>query len=276
MILCLHETRSKDEGQKASSKEMIRSALNETVLRSSKMLLTEFVVSTFTLWSSFSFGTVFIMTQSIPLVYTELYIWPAWKSGVIQVAILIGEVLGFLLCLLQDTIIYPRHMDRQHGESKTDTDSERGKVADSEHEDTSLPPNPEARLYTSVPASIIGLVAGFFIYGWTSQPEQEYTWPLLTLGLLLIGIGIMVIVQAVTTYITDCYPNYANSAVSAVAFGENMFAAFLPLATKDMYNNLGFSWASSLLGFLAIGVSAGPLLLILFGPKIRNRSAMIG
>lgn len=254
----------------------MRSALNETVLRSSKMLLTEFVVSSFTLWSSFSFGTVFILTQSIPLVYTELYAWPGWKSGVVQVAILIGEFIGLLLCLLQDTVVYPRFMHRTPRSSKPGVNTECPANADPKHKDTGLPPNPEARLYTSVPASFLGLTAGFFIYGWTSQVEQGYAWPLPTLGLLLIGVGIMAIVQAVTTYITDCYPSNANSAISAVAFGENMFAAFLPLATRDMYNTLGYSWASSLLGFLAIGVSAGPMLLIMFGSNIRKRSSMIG
>lgn len=232
------------------------------------MFVTEFVVSSFTFWSAFSFGTVFIMTQSIPLVYTSLYSWVEWKDGIIQIALFIGEFIGLLVCFVQDFIIYPRYST--HRSSKLNV------LKRPEKQSERLPPNPEARLYSSIPASFFGLTAGFFIYGWTSQPEKGYAWPLPTLGLLLIGIAIMVIVQAVTTYITDCYPTYANSAVSVIAFGENMFAAFLPLATRDMYTRLGFAWASTLLGFLAIAVSTGPLLLVLFGPQIRATSKRIG
>lgn len=265
----IQETRdTSSSGDKPSLKSRVASALDETVLRSSKMFVTEFVVSSFTLWSAFSFGTVFILTQSIPLVYTTLYDWSEWQADIVQVSLLIGEFIGLLLCMIQDFVIYPRYSDRRSQKlnfgQKSAPKSEK------------LPPNPEARLYSSVPASLLGLTAGFFIYGWTSKPESNYTWILPSLGLLLIGIGIMVIVQAVTTYITDCYPTNANSAVSCIAFGENMFAAFLPLAARAMYNNLGFEWASSLLGFLAIAVSAGPLLLIVIGPQIRAKSRMIG
>lgn len=254
----------------AVMKARIKDALNETVLRSSKMFFTEFVVSSFTFWSAFSFGTVFILTQSIPLIYTTRYSWSEADTGIVQVAMFIGEIIGFLLCQIQDFVIYPRYSG--HGASKL---NEKQMIA---HKGASsrLPPNPEARLYTSIPASFFGLTAGFFIYGWTSGPDSNYSWLLPTLGLLLIGMGIMIIIQAVTTYITDCYPTHANSAVSCVAFGENMFAAFLPLATRDMYETLGFQWASSLLGFLAIAVSVGPLLLVVFGPRIRARSSMIG
>ncbi|KAK5085617.1 hypothetical protein LTR05_004904 [Lithohypha guttulata] len=279
VIFCLHETRPRVSKGKVPVKNRISSALNETILRSSKMLLTEFVVSSFTLWSSFSFGTVLIMTQSIPLVYTALYSWSPSKGGIVQVALFIGEAIGLILCVFQDLVIFPQYSERRSKDLEIHPDNEKSPSLRQEIDNNKagkLPPNPEARLYTSIPASLLGLTAGFFIYGWTSQPDQGYAWPLPTLGLLLIGVGIMAIVQAVTNYVTDCYPTHANSAVSAIAFGENTFAAFLPLATRDMYTVLGFAWASSLLGFLAIAVSIGPILLVVYGPRIRRRSTMIG
>jgi hypothetical protein len=80
------------------------------------------------------------------------------------------------------------------------------------------------------------------------------------------------VVSAVTGYILDSYAKFAGSAVAGVAFLENTFAAFLPLATQSMYRKLGFSWASSLLGFLALVLSFIPLVLQAKGRTIRRKS----
>lgn len=73
-------------------------------------------------------------------------------------------------------------------------------------------------------------------------------------------------------YVTDAYAKYAASASAAICFGENMFAAFLPLAAMSMYTNLGFQWASSLLAFVALALSFAPVILVLRGEDIRRRS----
>lgn len=83
-------------------------------------------------------------------------------------------------------------------------------------------------------------------------------------------------VQAVSVYVTDCYASHASSAISGVAFGENIFAAILPLATRDMYTKLGFQWASSLLGFIGLLLSMAPVVLIFAGKTIRAKSKYMG
>ena len=84
----------------------------------------------------------------------------------------------------------------------------------------------------------------------------------------------MTVVQAVVCYITDAYADRAASAVAANAFGENMFAAWLPLATLKMYSSdvgMGLHWASSFLGFLGLLLSCVPVVLIFIGPKLRSK-----
>ena len=73
-------------------------------------------------------------------------------------------------------------------------------------------------------------------------------------------------------YITDAYTKYAGSASAAVCFGENIFAAFLPLASQSLYRRIGFHWASSLLGFLALVLSFAPIVLVWKGRVIREKS----
>jgi hypothetical protein len=90
--------------------------------------------------------------------------------------------------------------------------------------------------------------------------------------LSLVGFGMFCSIAAVTTYVVDAYAKYAASAIAGIAFLENFMAAFLPLATQSMYRTLGFQWASSLLGFIALTLSFIPLVLLRYGRRIRARS----
>lgn len=248
VFLGLQETRPQNERQNSETDEKIRkqgSAILSTILRSSKLLTTELIVSTFTLWSSFAFGCVFMCSQSVPQVFTALYNLTEWQTGLVQVSLFIGEIIGFAICLIQDNLIYPHF--------------------------TATKPNPEARLYTSIPATLFGLMGGFFLYAWSSY--SYIPWVVPALGLALIGMGITCVVQAVSVYVTDSYTSHASSAISAVAFGENIFAALLPLATRDMYDRLGFHWASTLLAFASLALCLVPMVLVLSGAKLRSRSS---
>lgn len=230
----------------------LTAVLSETLIRPSRMLITEPVVLSFGLWSAFCIGTAFVFTQSIVQVYGELYSWDYFSTGMIQCAVVIGELVG-LLCSLYQDVLYFRSAE--------------------ENKETPGKPIPEARLYLSIPGSFIGLTAGLFWYAWTSY--SSLSWILPTIGLGFVGFGMFSVVSAVTGYILDSYAKYAASAVAGVAFLENFFAAFLPLATQSMYRNLGFNWASSLLGFLALALSFIPLVLQAKGKTIRAKSTFM-
>lgn len=223
--------------------------LYEALVRPTYLLFTEPVVFFFTLLSALSYGLVFVSTQSVAQVYMGLYDWPEWQTGVVQASICIGEFVGFLACLIQNPIY--------HWRARTDA----------EISETSVP---ESRLYMSIPGSFLGLGGGLFWYGWSSY--SHVSWVLPSIGLGIVGFGSMVVMQAIMIYITDSYGNFAGSASAAVCFGENAFAAFLPLAALSMYTNLGFHWASSLLGFIAIALSFAPVVLVWKGKAVRHRS----
>lgn len=230
--------------EKPPLRTLVPEFLDQVLLRGLRMLFGEFIVGTFTLWSSFAFGTVFMLAAAIPYVCKELYGWNTAQGGLIQGSLFIGELVGLICCAVQDKFVYPRF--------------------------TSHKPNPEARLYLSLPATLIGITAGIFIYAWTSS--MSMSWMILAGSLILVGFGITSVVQAVAVYVTDCYGKQAASAISAVAFGENIFAAFLPLGAYPLYEKLGLNWAGNTLGFIALSLSLAPILLVIFGRRIRGRS----
>lgn len=236
--------------------ETMKKFLKENIIRPFFFLATEPVVFFFTLLSAFSYGLLFLATQSVPQVFGALYDFSEQYAGVIQISIVIGEVLGFLLC----ACIGGPYFAMVTVKSEQGTGIEHSRL-------------PEVRLHLAIPAFLIGVGGGLFLYGWTSSANITFWAP--ATGLLLLGLGSTVVMQAIMMYITDAYGHYAASASAAVCFGENLFAAFLPLASQSMYTTLGFHWASSLLAFLALALSFAPIALVWKGTVIRERSPFL-
>lgn len=223
--------------------------LYDSTIRPAYLFCTEPVVFFFTLWSSLAIGTIFIASQSILQIYGALYDFSEIQAGYVQGSMAVGMTIGFPICLWQNYIYVQSRQKNKNCPGE---------------------PIPESRLTLSIPCSFVGLVGGCFVYGWTSYSSIPWIGP--TIGLAMIGVGIMVVGQCAITYITDAYQIWSGSAIAAVACIENLFSGFLPLAAASMYTNLGFQWASSLLGFIALALSFAPLVLYLKGPTIRRKS----
>lgn len=187
-------------------------------------------------------------TQSVELVFGSAFGFKSYQSGIVQSALAVGELVGVFVQTLQN--------DRYK------KFAEKANVRDEE-------PRPEKHLYLSIPAGVLGLSGGLFWYAWSSYQDQPPHWIIPCIGLGFVGFGIMSVVTAVSLYITQAYQAHAASAIAAVAFGENSFAAFLPFAVQSMYRTLGFQWASSLLAFVALGLTCAPIILIFKGQSIR-------
>ncbi|EAW17076.1 putative MFS multidrug transporter [Aspergillus fischeri NRRL 181] len=216
--------------------------------RPARMLISEPVVQFFTLWISFAWGILYLFFSSVVQTYSTNYGWGVLATGLVQLAISVGAVIATAINPFQDWL-YLRSAKRN----------------------TERPgrPIPEARLYTSIPGSLL-FTAGLFWYGWASQPDVHWIVP--TIGITAAGIGIYAIYMGVVNYLTDAYEKYAASALSAASLGRNSFGAFLPLASPQLFSNLGFGWAGSLLGFIGAALSLVPVVLVLKGPQIRRRS----
>ncbi|KAL4882842.1 major facilitator superfamily domain-containing protein [Aspergillus karnatakaensis] len=213
------------------------------------LFCTEPVLFVSTLWSAFTVGTLFLFTQSTELVFMDLYSWPVTTACFAQAAIVLGECLGWSLTFLSRKLYFasaPRNTENP------------GR------------PIPEARLYMAVSGGVLGVSGGMFIYAWTSYASLPWIAP--TIGLAMVGAGSVLVATGVSDYVVDAYSQYAGSAMGAVATGENVFSAFLPLATMSLYGSLGFQWASTLLAVVALVLSVVPMLMFVWGREVRARS----
>ena len=86
------------------------------------------------------------------------------------------------------------------------------------------------------------------------------------------GVGFMLIFMSLLNYVTDAYEIFAASGMAATSCCRSIFGAILPIAARPMYAKLGIAWASSLLGFLSLGMSIIPFAFIKYGDRIRANS----
>ena len=254
IILLAKAKRLRHKGENAyTSEELDRVPLYQVLAKSVQrplyMLCTEPVVFVATLWAAFSLGTIYLFTQSVEQVYGELYGWDAVQAGYVQIAIVVGEMLGWGFCVFANRWYYA-----------------------SAAVNTEIPgtPIPEARLYASVLGGFFGVTGGMLVYGWTSH--SSINWMVPTVGLAMVGFGTTTVVVSIANYLVDAYSKYAASALGAVGLVENASIAFLPLAASAMYTNLGFQWASSLLAFVSLALVATPFAVLKWGKEIRSRS----
>ncbi|KAK9488482.1 MFS general substrate transporter [Lipomyces starkeyi] len=253
-ILLARAKRLRHEGKKAyTAEELDHTPLYQVVIKSVQrplyMLCTESVVFVATLWAAFSLGMIYLFTQSVEQVYGELYGWDAVQAGYVQVAIVIGEILGCGLSVSTNRWYY--------ASAARNTEAPGTRI-------------PEARLYASVIGGFFGVTGGMFVYGWTSYSAIHWMAP--TVGLAMVGFGTTAVVVSIANYLIDAYSKYAASALGAVGLVENTSIAFLPLAATAMYTDLGFQWASSLLAFVSLALVATPFVVLKWGKEIRSRS----
>lgn len=99
---------------------------------------------------------------------------------------------------------------------------------------------PEFKLPAMVPGSLL-LPIGCLIVSWTSEAHTH--WIASDIGMALVGAGTILSFQCIQTYLLECFPLHAASAIAAVAFLSSLARFGFPLFAPAMYDALGFGRA---------------------------------
>ncbi|KAH7399822.1 MFS multidrug transporter-like protein [Cadophora sp. MPI-SDFR-AT-0126] len=231
----------------------IRFLITVTFIRPLNMLLTEPIVAFLSLYVAFNFSVLFAFFAAFPYVFKSVYGFTTEQAGLVFLAIGIGCVLAVPTVLACDYWLYQPKVR----ESKRNGGS--GAVA------------PEYRLYPAMIGSI-GLPIGLFWFAWTARSSVSWASPVVSA--IPFAWGNLSIFIAAATYLIDAYQALNGaSAVAANGLLRYTLGGVFPLFTLQMYRNLGIDWATSLLGFIAVGLMPVPWVLFKFGKQIRKRSA---
>jgi DHA1 family multidrug resistance protein-like MFS transporter len=212
------------------------------------MLFTEPILFLITLYTAFIYGLLYLLLEAYPIIFGEGY---GMKGGVMELPYL-GLVIGMLLGITSILVFFePRYIRK--------VKQNNGK------------PVPEERLLVTVAGSI-ALPIGIFWLCWTGNYPRHIHWIVPTISGLFTGYGIIAIFLSAINYIVDSYLFFAASALAANTLLRSGFGAGFPLFATAMFHNLGINFAGTVLGCIAVALFPVPILFIIFGKRIRQRS----
>ncbi|ORY31964.1 major facilitator superfamily domain-containing protein [Naematelia encephala] len=213
------------------------------------MLAKEPMVTLIATYNAFAYGVLYLLFAAIPIIFEEVRGWKPVPATLPNLATFVGTLIAAAINGYYSGKIFVRYLDTHGGKAP-----------------------PEKRL----PPMMIGAITfpvGFFIVGWTSNPSIHW-FPSL-IGFTLIGMSFLLIFQSGMNYLVDAYTRVAASAVSANTFLRSLFGATFPLFAKPLFNNLGVSWACTLLGCIAVLLGLTPIMFTRYGQRLREKSKFI-
>ncbi|KAL3954254.1 hypothetical protein ACCO45_012210 [Purpureocillium lilacinum] len=217
--------------------------LLDGLLRPTKMLVLSPHVFFLSLYIAFVYGTLYILFTTIPVIFMDTYGFNVGYTGLVYLSIGAGNFLGWIVITFLSDKTIVRLAEANGGKFE-----------------------PEMRLSTSIFFGFF-LPITFFWYGWTTYYKTHWIAPILSL--MPFGFGALGLFLPITTYLVDCYPHYAASAIAANTVLRSLVGAFLPLAGGSLYQSLGLGWGNSLLGFICVGMIPFPIIFYKYGGRLR-------
>lgn len=195
------------------------------------------------LYMAFIYGVLYLDFTAYPIIYQESRGWSLSMSGLSFLGIGAGMATGTAISPLLDRL-------RAYYVVK-------------------IGPIPEARLPHLIPAAWL-MPIGLFVFAWTAEPPVH--WIVSILAGVPFGLGLVLLFLGINAYLTDCYEQYSASALAANALLRCLFGAAFAVFADTMHDRLGTSWATSLLAFIAVGLTPLPWLFYRYGPYLRSKS----
>ncbi|PPJ52936.1 hypothetical protein CBER1_11491 [Cercospora berteroae] len=237
-----------DQRWKAPIEVMDRSVL-QTVLwsciRPFQLLFFEQMCLNLCLLSAILLGILYLFFGAFAVVFQNNHNFNQWQTGLTFLGIFVGMIAG-VSCDPLWRKRYIRLVEQNGGVSE-----------------------PEFRL----PPTILGAVIvplSLFGFGWTTYSHVHWIVPIMFSAFF--GLGNIFCFSGIFTFLVETYPLYAASALAANSFARSSFAAGFPLFGVQMYEKLGYQWASSLLAFIALAMTPFPFLFFKIGKRLRANS----
>jgi MFS family permease len=215
------------------------------LLRPFQLLFRELIVFLISVYMSVLYGLLYMFFVAYPIVYQKGKGWSAGSTGLMFIPLIVG-VLMSAACAPLVNKHYLKVSERYNGH-----------------------PPAEMRLIPMM-LSCWFIPIGVFIFAWTSFSDVHWAGPAFGGG--AVGFGFIFLYNSANNYLVDSYQHQAASALAAKTFLRSFWGAGAVLFTNQMYDRLGYQWASSLLAFIGLACCAIPFVFFFFGARIRARS----
>lgn len=221
----------------------LKRRLWQAVKRPLKILFLQPIVLVLASYMALLYGTMYLLFTTFPSVWRDLYGFNAGESGLTYIGLGLGFLISVVFGIPQIDKTYNK-LAKRNGQGR-----------------------PEYRM----PIANIGAVlvpVGLFWYAWSLGRTH---WIVPILGTLLFGSGMILVFNSIQNYFIDAFTRYAASAIAAGSLFRAVVGAVFPLFAPALYGRLGYSWGTSLLGFIAVLLMPLPILIMKYGERLRLR-----
>ncbi|RMZ88859.1 hypothetical protein DV736_g3913, partial [Chaetothyriales sp. CBS 134916] len=216
------------------------------LMRPLQLLFLEPIVLFISLYMSVLYGLLYMFFVAYPIVYQKGKGWSAGSTGLMFIPMSLGVCLSAACSPFVNKHYISICAQFPNGK-----------------------PPAESRLIPMM-FSCWCIPAGLFVFAWTSYSHISYWGPMM--GGFLVGFGFIFLYNSANNYLVDTYQHLAASALAAKTFIRSIWGASVVLFTNQMYDTLGYQWASSLLAFIALACCAIPYVFYFKGKAIRKYS----
>ncbi|KAL6709587.1 hypothetical protein ACN47E_001522 [Coniothyrium glycines] len=223
-----------------------RELFNYSIVRPAKMLFCSTICFAISLYVAVTYAYLYILFTTFTSVFSSQYGWEGGIAGLSFLGLGIGSVVGQLAYIHFGNKLVLKHMAR--GDFQ-----------------------PEHRLFMMCIGGPF-IPIGLFLYGWSIHYSLHFMVP--EIATAIVGFGLLMAFMPATTYLVDVFTVHAASAMAASTVLRSIAGAFIPLSSQTMYEQMGYGWGNSLLGFIALLLTPIPFLFTKYGERIRARSTI--
>ncbi|KAH8694952.1 putative MFS multidrug transporter [Talaromyces proteolyticus] len=223
----------------------LRTVSREYLFLPLRMLALDPIVLCMCTFGAFVYGLLYLFLTAYPIIFQQIYHMNPGVGGLPYLGIMVGQCLCVIATLIYQRMwVFPRlHMNK--GQMK-----------------------PEWTIPLAIPGAA-AFSAGLFWLGWSGY-RGEVHWIVPTASGVLSGFGLLAMFVPSVSYIVNARQNRSASAVAAHMLFRSIFGAVFPLFATYMFQSLGVEWACTLLGCVAALMLPIPLILYLYGERIRK------
>ncbi|WVR03905.1 hypothetical protein IAU60_000904 [Kwoniella sp. DSM 27419] len=227
--------------------------------RPPRLLFTNPVAFAFSIYYAYVYGVIYVFIVSLVLLFGQppfsrpnlfTYAWPRPILPLAYIPLGMGFGTAVAVGALYQDRIY-KHLSKRNGDKG----------------------QPEYRLVLTQTGMVL-MPIGLFIFGWTAQSERHWMGPFV--GQYLIGLGLMLAFNTLQNFFVDAFYPYSAAAIASATACRSIIACILPLFTSDMFEKLGWGWGGTLLALVAMLGLPCPLIMFVWGKRLRERYAFDG
>ncbi|KAJ5751993.1 MFS general substrate transporter [Penicillium odoratum] len=232
-----------------SPMRMIQTFITSTIIRPLHMLITEPLVGLICMYTGFQFVLLYTFIVASPWVFETVYGFSLTSQSLSFLGMISGCIFAPFVFVAVESFLRSHHPQPE----------------------SSALHNVERKLHAALYGSFL-LPFALFWFAWSARPSVHWICPIFAQGVAFICTYLIYV--ACSSYMVQIYgAKYGASANGASSFSRYTLSAAFPLFVTQMYEALGVGWATSLLGFLALGMAPIPWMFSRYGPAFRARSA---